>query len=685
MPPERPGACFRHWLGPSIVLRIVVCAACLWLAACATSPQPYHKDGRTYGATSGAFRDTWWQHYERGLSLAEGDFLAEALADFEAAVQRRDADHWRARTYGMHFADYFPHRELGIVYHRLDRPEDAIRELEVSLATAPSAKAAYFLNRARRALLLQSGRDREPPRLVLTEPLDATLTNAFEVRLAGEAADDGFVAAVFVNGAPLLVEPSTPRFPFQTRVALQPGPNVLRVQAVDLLGREVTAERRVVVDRSGPAITLRERPAGAPGPGRVLYLHDPSGLAAYRRNGREVGVPDGTTELVLDLGSTAEPLRLEAEDRAGNVTTAALPPLQEAARALRRPQLAALGAPPPGAFSPPANDQDPAAPEAGERFDASPPTLCLEGNPPDSLETYHDRFLLEGRAFDAVGVHSVTVNGVELVKHSGQRVFFSHLLGLAIGENRLVVTVADAHGNRHTRTLVVERNVQRVRQLGARFSLAVLALEPLGAASSVGAAAGDRLLAALVEQGRFRLVERQRLAEVLAELKLSAARLVEPATAPQLGRLVTADAVLTGTVAETAQAVEVVTYLIDTESSALLGTYDAYGEARTLPAVYHLADRLAFKLQRDFPLLEGRILEVSGGRLLVDLGGEDGIKPHHKLLLFRAEPTPMASGPGGDGALLGEATVHQVYPDHARAALHGPATAPRPGDGVLTK
>lgn len=685
MPPELLRVCLRHRFGQSILLGALVCAACLWLAACATAPQPYRKDGRSFGVTTGAFRDTWWQHYERGLSFAEGDFLPEALADFEAAVQRRDADQWRARTYGMHFADYFPHRELGIVYHRLDRPEEAIRELEASLATAPSAKAAYFLNRARRALLLRSGRDREPPRVAFAEPAATALTNVFEIPLAAEVTDDGFVAAVSINGAPLLVEPSTPRYSLQTRVSLQPGANTLRVRAVDLLGREFTAERRVFVDRSGPTMALRELPAGAPGPRRVLYLNDPSGLAAYRRNGREERVPEGTTELVLDLDSTAEPLRLEAEDRAGNVTTAELPPLQGAGRAGRRPQLASLGAPPPGAFSAPANDEDPAAPAPGERFDPSPPTLLLTGNPPDTLETFHDRFLLEGRAFDAAGVRSVTVNGTELVQHGGQRVFFSHLLGLDIGENRLVVTVVDAHGNRRTRTLLVERQVQQVRQLGARFSLAALALEPLGAVSSVGAAAGDRLLAALVEQGRFRLVERQRLAEVLTELELSAARLVEPATAPQLGRLAAADAILTGTVAETAQAVEVVTYLIDTESSALLGTYDAYDEARTLPAVYHLADRLAFKLKRDFPLLEGRVLEVSGGRLLVDLGDEDGLKPRRKLLLFRAQPAPEAAGPAGDGLLLGEATVDQVYPDHARAALHVPVTAPRPGDGVLTK
>jgi len=42
--------------------------------------------------------------------------LPYAISDFQAAIRQREKDQRRARTCGMHFIDYFPHQELGIVY-----------------------------------------------------------------------------------------------------------------------------------------------------------------------------------------------------------------------------------------------------------------------------------------------------------------------------------------------------------------------------------------------------------------------------------------------------------------------------------------------------------------------------------------------------------------------------------------
>jgi len=93
------------------------------------------KDGKEYGKVSGAFfRHRWWNYYERGLSFAEGEFFPEAVSDLEEAIQQRTRDQRMARTYGMHFMDYFPHRELGIVYYETGDFEGAKRELEVSLS-----------------------------------------------------------------------------------------------------------------------------------------------------------------------------------------------------------------------------------------------------------------------------------------------------------------------------------------------------------------------------------------------------------------------------------------------------------------------------------------------------------------------------------------------------------------------
>ena len=141
----------------------MVLALCLWLgvAGCAIDRGPtYTKDGKQYGVTSSKFwRNTWWQHYERGLSYAAGEFWDDAVASSQRALATRlgQQDQHRANTYGLHFIDhYFPHRELGIVYYRLSRYQDALRELTTSLDQVESAKAEFYLNKVRQALLQQA-------------------------------------------------------------------------------------------------------------------------------------------------------------------------------------------------------------------------------------------------------------------------------------------------------------------------------------------------------------------------------------------------------------------------------------------------------------------------------------------------------------------------------------------------
>src|SRR3990167_719878 len=70
----------------------------------------YFKDGQQYGTTEGTFRNKWWNYYERGNSFSDGEFFEEAIADYRNSIKQRDEDQRRARTYGMHFIDYFPHK-----------------------------------------------------------------------------------------------------------------------------------------------------------------------------------------------------------------------------------------------------------------------------------------------------------------------------------------------------------------------------------------------------------------------------------------------------------------------------------------------------------------------------------------------------------------------------------------------
>ena len=113
-------------------LPLLLAASILFGCAHPPDSSTYTKDGKVYGEVRGAFRYKWWNYYERGLSFADGRFFEEAVRDFNSAITKRENDQRMARTYGMHFIDYFPHRELGIVYYQMGNLEGAKNELSLS-------------------------------------------------------------------------------------------------------------------------------------------------------------------------------------------------------------------------------------------------------------------------------------------------------------------------------------------------------------------------------------------------------------------------------------------------------------------------------------------------------------------------------------------------------------------------
>jgi tetratricopeptide (TPR) repeat protein len=217
----------------------------------------YTKDGKQYGVTSGLiWRGQWWNYYERGSSYAEGAFWQDAMADFQAAIQQREADQRRARTYGLHFVDYFPHRELGMSYYHVGRYPEAIRELETSLLNVDTAKTKFYLNKARQVLFRQTKREAVSPRILIEGPLDGLLTNRFTLKVTGRAEADAYISAIAVNGRPLLIELAEPSVSFAQDIALRDGPNPVEIVSVDLRGQLTRHLITVYVDRQWPLLSL---------------------------------------------------------------------------------------------------------------------------------------------------------------------------------------------------------------------------------------------------------------------------------------------------------------------------------------------------------------------------------------------------------------------------------------------
>ncbi len=90
--------------------------------------------------------ERWYNYYENGLRLMKEQKYAQAIVAFEQALSGLYEDQpKKVQTYGMHFIEYHPHREIGIAAYYLGDMERAREELELALAYNPSdARAAEF-------------------------------------------------------------------------------------------------------------------------------------------------------------------------------------------------------------------------------------------------------------------------------------------------------------------------------------------------------------------------------------------------------------------------------------------------------------------------------------------------------------------------------------------------------------
>jgi hypothetical protein len=678
--------------------RIVIFALFLFLSigGCAVERgKVYGAEGKRYCVASGIWRGKWWQHYERAVSCTKGKFWDEAIASFKSALadKRGQKDRWRANTYGVRVIDgYFPHRELGIVYYRLNRYSEAQHELEHSLNTVESAKAKFYLNKTRRVLLQQTKRDTAPPRIRLDGPADGLLTNALNVEVTGHAEDDTYVAALAINGREQFVELAQPRLPFARKVALQDGSNTIDIVAVDLQGRQTRQQVTVHLDRHGPLVSLsqverlglslhtRARVQG--------FVSDHSPIRRFALAGRQVNLlpgTDGAFDEEIPVGLDQASLPFEAEDAAGNVTRGKI--------ALARP----TGHPKPGTreggltvpelprwaslHSDTVIADQPmsfAAPftVAKRHRDTTGPVIELTrdpmmgggGNCPsrDLAVVYDDSIYLEVKVTDDSDIASFSIEGKSLWRRRGKQLFFAYVAPLRLQrDNGFLLEAIDERGNVTRCEIVVTHEVQKARQISSRLRVFLEPFKTLCNPGILAATVHDHLLSAIIARKRFNLMNIEKGIEGALE-----------------GTVCESD------VPETPKSLEVIARFVDTDTDESEFTEDVYGEDLTRTDVKTLMAGLALKLHRHFPLEEGAITARKGKKLWTDLTKTHRVRPRMKLIVFREARVlgDKTSGPTRH-EILGEARIVDVSDRSSVATLLTPGSTRdiRERDRVITK
>lgn len=146
---------------------------------------------------------------------------------------------------------------------------------------------------------------------------------------------------------------------------------------------------------------------------------------------------------------------------------------------------------------------------------------------------------------------------------------------------------AEAEGSLQKGVDTLVKQIMASLQKEERFRLAVVDFTHLDQSSSdFGRYLSERVITLFFGSKRFQVIERNQLKKVMAEQKLSLSDLVDPKAGTRLGKLLGADVIATGTIADLGEMVEVNARLINTNSGEVFAV--ATRTFRATPALRKL-------------------------------------------------------------------------------------------------
>jgi hypothetical protein len=620
---------------------------------------------------SGTFRGRWYNYYDRGITNSSRTFWDDAERDLKKTISMRSRDQRMARTYGMHFIDYFPHRELGIVYLNEGEIDQAVRELEESISQEESAKAIYYLNKARKNQLLKLNIKPAPPAITIHSPSEGAAVKSFSVRVKGTVSGEGYISRILINNRPYRFYLSGKTIEFEEDIDVDEETKRITITSEDLLGSISAQTISLKVDRDGPTINIfdihEEDRQGKKFVRITGEVNDSTGIRRLLINDRTINANDSMEyefNMLVEKKTLTGKFVIHAFDILDNETKADLDIEKELVAFNKKPEPVLL------AFN------------ANKIFslDEKPPEITLK----DGLDipaVFVDKYYVEGEVSDNKRVEEIMVNGKEISTKKGRKIFFSKVVKLDEGKNEIDVEAYDSSGNRTESDFTVTRNIPAAMQVGSRMSVSVLPFDSKKEETSFTQLAYEQLIGSFVEQERFSVIERTKLEQVLLEQKLTKEKLTDTKFSIEVGRIMAADTILATSVNENEKSIEFIARVINTETSEVMEVKDVYSEDKSFSAVKQLMEGLASKIAGSFPLVKGMIIKKDKKYIFMDIGSKDKIKRDMEVIAYRKGEEikhPLTGKSlGWDTKDLGKGRIEVIHEDFSKARL---SDKPKPGD-----
>jgi TolB-like protein len=221
--------------------------------------------------------------------------------------------------------------------------------------------------------------------------------------------------------------------------------------------------------------------------------------------------------------------------------------------------------------------------------------------------------------------------------------------------------VKDENPNDLNKKMIVGKRT--IKLLGERMSVAVLPFENKGASHDLGEIILDKMITALFNQERFKVIERTQLKKILEEQQLGLTGILDASSAAELGKGIGVDAIIIGSVAATKSgSISIDARAIDTESATIIVAHDAYSGSADVLSVKNTVENLANKFTQSLPLVDGTVIQVNtDGTILLDGGRMAGLKKGLKCIIYKEGPElkhPITGEIlGRKTTILGEALV----------------------------
>jgi len=633
------------------------------LYACMPPPPVCVKNNQTYCKVDGNFTHEWYDYYERGLSCMEGRCYDDAMTAMEKAIDMRPDDKRMARTYGIgHLNDYFPHREKGVIHYFQNDYAAAKSELEISLRHEPSVKARVFLDKVRRAMMIQRGEKAASPRISVTKPdiSGEIWTNADPVWISGVAESSQYVSEIMVRDRAIPMEGSGERVVFEEKFKLSQGRQEIEIIARNLL--EGTAGQKVVihVDRAGPVITLEK---SAPGiVGLKGYLYDESGEISLFADGvRQNIFQGGEAEFFIPIINRGETIRLMAQDKLGNQTMAIV-----------NPEMLSRHFPPMALMAQTSSDiaTDIQIQQASMTGDSPEPRIILK-NFPDQESVFSEMFLIEGEARGKNEIKAVFVNNMPIHIRAGQAIFFSHPLRLKIGENRILIQAKDESAGLFSEERVIVRDIPEPFRHQYRCMFKAAPFTHNMDEDTNFALFEYNFLGSLIARKRFQVSMQEKLEKTLRELKFDLGRIKNPR--PDQEKIRPPRFMLSGYIYKSREGIEILSKIVEIATGKILDVLDTYVESGTQDVLTFLGQKLSEKFHRTFPLVKGRIVRKKGKVSCAETEGR-----------MRLLSWPLVVG--SDTEFVGDARIEEIGKHEVCIELinHGEKNSDM-GDWVITQ